>query len=62
MADFSITRPESITPANDAGGKDSPRGDARQQRRQRPNPEPPPADVPDAPHDDDTTHQIDELA
>ena len=61
MGDFSITRPESVTPTSDAGGKDSQRGDARQQRRPKPTPEPN-SENNEISHEDEGTHQIDELA
>lgn len=61
MGDFSITRPESVTPTSDAGGKDSQRGDSRQPRRPRPTPEANPENT-EVPHEDEGTHQIDELA
>lgn len=66
MDDFSITRPEAITPASNAGGHGSPGNDARQQRRPRPTPEPvtpePASEINEEPHEEDNTHQIDELA
>ena len=62
MDDFSITRPEAITPAGNAGGHGSPGNDARQQRRPRPAPEPPPPELAEEPREEDNTHQIDELA
>jgi hypothetical protein len=66
MDDFSITRPEAITPAGNGGGHGSPGNDARQQRRPRPviepvTPEPAP-DPTEEPHEEGSTHQIDELA
>jgi len=60
MADFSIPRPESITPADNAG-QDSPRHDQRERRRPRPSPEPVTPPLPE-PHDEDSGHQVDELA
>jgi hypothetical protein len=62
MDDFSITRPEAITPAGNAGGHGSPGNDARQQRRPRPTPEPVTPDPAEESHEEDNTHQIDELA
>ncbi|HXC44430.1 MAG TPA: hypothetical protein VNY51_13015 [Candidatus Dormibacteraeota bacterium] len=62
MDAFSITRPEAITPAGNAGGHGSSRNDARQQRRPRPAPEPATPELADAPTEEDNTHQIDELA
>jgi hypothetical protein len=62
MDDFSITRPEAITPANNAGGHGSPGNDARQQRRPRPAPEAVTPDPAEESHEEDNTHQIDELA
>ncbi len=62
MDDFSITRPEAITPAGNAGEHGSPGNDARQQRRPRPAPEPVTSDSAQEPHEEDNTHQIDELA
>jgi hypothetical protein len=62
MDDFSITRPEAITPAGNAGGHGSSGTDARQQRRQRPVPEPVTPDPAEVSTDEDNTHQIDELA
>jgi hypothetical protein len=62
MDDFSITRPEAITPAGNAAGHGSPGSDARQQRRPRPAPEPATPDLADAPPEEDNSHQIDELA
>jgi hypothetical protein len=61
MGDFSITRPESVTPTNDAGKKDSQHGNSHQQRRPRPAPEATPENA-ETPHEDEGTHQIDELA
>jgi hypothetical protein len=62
MDDFSITRPEAITPAGNAGGHGSPGNDARQQRRPRPTPEPALPELAEEPREEDNTHQIDELA
>lgn len=62
MDDFSITRPEAITPAGNAGGHGSPGNDARQQRRPRPAPEPALPELSEEPHEEGSTHQIDELA
>lgn len=62
MDDFSITRPEAITPAGNAGGHGSPGNDARQQRRPRPAPEPMTPEPAEASREEDDTHQIDELA
>jgi hypothetical protein len=61
MDDFSITRPEAITPAGNTGGHGSPGNDARQ-RRPRPAPEPVTPEPAEVPTDEDNTHQIDELA
>lgn len=62
MDDFSITRPEPATPARDSGGHGSPRGEAKEQRRPREVPEPVAPEKPETPGDDDTSHQVDELA
>lgn len=64
MADFSITRPEAITPASNTGGQGSAGSDARQQRRPRPAPEPEPVttELPEEPREEGPSHQIDELA
>jgi hypothetical protein len=61
MDDFSITRPEAITPAGNAGGHGSLGNDARQQRRPRPAPEPVTPEPPEEPHEEDNSHEIDEL-
>ena len=60
MDDFSITRPEAITPAGNAGGHGTPGNDARQQRR--PAPEPVTPEPAEESREEDNTHQIDELA
>jgi hypothetical protein len=62
MDDFSITRPEAITPADNAGGHGAPPNDARQQRRPRPAPEPVTPELAEETHEEDNNHQIDELA
>jgi len=63
MADFPITRPESITPTSNTGEHDSQRNDARRQRRARPStPEVTKPPLPDDPHEEDNNHQLDELA
>ena len=61
MDDFSITRPEAITPASNARGHGSAGSEGRQQRRSRPAPEPVTPE-PAEPHEEDNNHQIDELA
>ena len=61
MDDFSITRPEAITPAGNAGGHGSPGNDARQ-RHPRPALEPVTPELAEEPHEEDNSHQIDELA
>jgi len=62
MDDFSITRPEAITPAGNVGGQGSPGNDSRQQRRPRPAPEPVSPEPPEEHPEEGPTHQIDELA
>jgi hypothetical protein len=62
MDDFSITRPEPATPARDSGGRNLPRGEAKERRRPREAPEPVAPEKPETPGDDETSHQIDELA
>ena len=62
MDDFSITRPEAITPAGNAGGHGASGNDARQQRRPRLAPEPVTPEPAEVPPEEDNTHQIDELA
>lgn len=59
MDDFSITRPEGVTPASNSGGGS--RNDTRQQRRPKPEPEPVAPKLPDASEESDS-HQVDELA
>jgi hypothetical protein len=62
MDDFSITRPEPATPTRDSGGQ-APRGDAKERRRPpRETSEPVASEKPETPGDDETSHQIDELA
>ena len=62
MDDFSITRPEPLTPARDSGGSGSPRGDAKERRRPRETPEVVSPEKPETLGDDETSHQLDELA
>ena len=62
MDDFSITRPEAITPAGNAGGHGSAGNEGRQQRRPRPDSEPVTPERNQDPPEEDNTHQIDELA
>jgi len=62
MDEFSITRPEPATPTRDNGPHGSPRGEAKERRRPREAPEPVAPENPEPLGDDETSHQLDELA
>jgi hypothetical protein len=60
MDEFSITRPEPAIPATDSA-RQEPRGDLSRRRPPRGTPERVP-EPPEAPGEEDTSHQVDELA
>jgi hypothetical protein len=62
MDEFSITRSEPATPARDNARQDFSRGDIKKRRPPRELPEPRMPEAPEAPGEDDTSHQVDELA
>jgi hypothetical protein len=62
MDEFSITRPEPATPARDNARHELPRGDVKKRRSPRETPEPQIPEPPEAPGEEDTSHQVDELA
>jgi hypothetical protein len=62
MDEFSITRPEPATPATDSARRDLPRGEVKKRRPPREIPEPRILEPPDAPGEEDNSHQVDELA
>ena len=61
MDEFSITRPEPATPTRDSARQELPR-DLRKRRPPREKPEPRIPEAPEAPGEEDTSHQVDELA
>ena len=62
MDEFSITRPEPAIPATDSARKDLARGDVGKRRPPRETPEPRIPEPPESPGEEDSSHQVDELA
>jgi hypothetical protein len=62
MDEFSITRPEPAPPTGDSGEQRSPRGEVKPRRPAREKPPEPATEDADLPSDDETSHQLDELA
>lgn len=62
MDEFSITRPEPATPTRDSGHQRSASRDARERPKSPKTSEQIPAERVDTPGEDETSHQVDELA